>query len=139
MNNKLSQIFKSVSQVEPPKELSGLIFRRIEREKEKKIKRNLLWSYVGLTSSFSIAFIIILTFGSALAKSDFWSIFSLIFSDALVVAGNWQEYGYSLLETLPMINVIIFLTPIFVFLLFLNLLFSFRNEYKQSRNHLKFA
>jgi hypothetical protein len=139
MNNKLNQIFKSISDLEPPMNLENSIFRLIEREKERKIKTNLLLSYLGVASSFSLAFWAIFVFGNSFLQSEFWSMLSLIFSDVMLVAQNLKEYAYSLMETFPVVNVIAVLTPAFICLLFFNLLLSFKDKYKYNHNHFKFV
>jgi hypothetical protein len=75
MNEKLSQIFKGIEQIEPEARLEGLILQKIDFERDKQIKRKLFLSYAGLVVSFAAVFPAILKFGSAFLKSEFWSIF----------------------------------------------------------------
>jgi len=139
MNTNLNQIFKNIPDREPPKNLEDSVFKLIEREKEKKMKINLFLSYLGLASSFSLAFWAIIALGNSFLQSEFWSMLSLIFSDAVLVAQNWEEYAYSLMETFPVVNVIAVLTPVFICLLFFNLLLSFKDKYRYSHNHFEFV
>jgi len=136
--SKLSQIFKNIQEIEPPRELGELILKRIELEKDKQIKRKLFLSYLGIGASFSAGACALIYFGSAFFKSEFWSIFSLAFSDFIVVAGSWKEYLYSLGETLPVINIVAILVPIFGVLLFLNMCIYFKNKSKNIHGRLKF-
>jgi len=130
MNEKLSQIFKGIEQIEPEARLEGLILQKIDFERDKQIKRKLFLSYAGLVVSFAAVFPAILKFGSAFLKSEFWSIFSLAFSDFMAVASNWNEYLYSLGETLPIIHIVVILVPIFGILMFFNLYFSLKKNYR---------
>ena len=130
MNEKLSQIFKEMKQIEPKTGLSGLILQKIDLERDKQIKRKLFLSYAGLVVSFVAVFPAILKFGSAFLKSEFWSIFSLAFSDFMIVAGSWKSYLYSLGETLPIMHIVAMLVPIFGILMFFNMYFSLKRNYK---------
>ncbi|MFA5777201.1 MAG: hypothetical protein WC906_02075 [Parcubacteria group bacterium] len=136
--SKLSRIFKEMKQIEPKAGLNGLILQKIGLEKSRQIKRKLILSYSGMAGSLSAAVYALIHFGSAFLKSEFWSILSLAFSDFMVVAGSWKEYLYSLGETLPIVNIVAILVPIFGILMFLNLYFSLKKNYKHINNHFKF-
>jgi hypothetical protein len=139
MNQELSKVFKNMSQIEPSYELKGLILRRIEMERSRQIRRKLIFSYSGMAASFSAAVYTLIYFGSAFFKSEFWSIFSLIFSDIMIVAGNWKTYLYSLLETLPVVNLVLILIPIFGLLISVGFYLDLRNRNKCIHNHFKLA
>lgn len=130
MDQKLSKIFKEMKQIEPNKELEASILQKIGLERNRQIKRKLVISYVGIVVSFVAIFPAVLKFGVAFFNSEFWSILSLAFSDFMAVAGNWNEYLYSLGETLPIINIIAVLIPILGVLMFLNFYFSIRGKIK---------
>jgi hypothetical protein len=138
MKSKLFKIFNEMKQIEPKTGLGDLILQKIDLEKSRRIKKELAFSYFGIAASFSAGVYAFVYFGNAFFKSEFWSIFSLAFSDFLAVAGNWEEYLYSLGETLPVINIVAILVPVFGFLLFLNILIYFKNKSKNIHGHLKF-
>lgn len=137
MGNEFKKAFQSISEIEPPKKLRGLILRRIELEKNKKIKTNLMLSYVGFFGSLLIAIESAILFGSSFIKSDFWSMLSLIFSDVLIVAKNWNEYLFSLMETFPVANLIAILTPIFMLLVSLNFCFYLSKKIAERKHYLE--
>lgn len=128
--NKLNRAFEEMNQIDPPAELEGLIMQRIDLERKKQAKRKLFISYTGLIVSFLAVFPAILKFGVDFFHSEFWSLFSLAFSDFMVVAGSRKEYLYSLGETLPILNIIAVLIPIFGILIFFNLYFSIQGKIK---------
>ena len=139
MSHKLSKIFKEMKQIEPEEGLGALILQKIDLERNKRVKRKLFISYAGLAISFIAVFPAILKFGVAIFQSEFWSILSLAFSDFMVVAGSWNEYLYSLGETLPIVNIVAVLTPILGVLMFLNFYFSVRGKIKNvDHGSLKF-
>lgn len=128
MEQKLSKIFKEIKEIEPKEGLKFSIMQKINFEKNRKIRRMRFLSYSGIAVSFFATAYALIFFGSTFLKSEFWVIFSLIFSDAMIVLGNWKEYLYSLGETFPVVNIILILVPIFSFLMFLNLLMSLKNN-----------
>lgn len=117
MGKRLNQIFKNISELDPPMNLDFSILQKIELQRKRKIKMELVLSHIGIIGSVLTAIYTGLTFGQKILQSEFWSIMSLIFSDALTVAINWKEFIYSLMETFPVINSVIVLIPIFTFLM----------------------
>ena len=128
MSNNLKQLFENISEVDPPKKLAGVILKRILFKQEKQLRRKLLLSRLGLAGSFCALFYTSIFFGKALAESEFWHIASLLFTDILPVSKNWQEFTYSLLETMPVLNLTAILMPIFVMMLFSNIYLNLRQR-----------
>jgi hypothetical protein len=130
MSNKLKQLFQNINELNPPKVLADFIFSRIEREKIRKAKRQLIFSYCGLAGSFIFAIGVGSIFGQTFLQSEFWTMFSLAFSDGVIVLRNWDIFFLSLLETLPTMHIIIFLVPVFTMLISANFYFINKNSYK---------
>ena len=130
--DKLNQIFKEIQEVEPSRGLNDLIMQKIALERKKQIKRKLFLSYAGITGSAFATFFVAVSLWNSFFQSEFWSMFSLMFSDLIIVAENWKTYAYSLAETFPVANVIAILIPIFGILAFSSFLLSVKN--KNSRN-----
>jgi hypothetical protein len=133
MNAKLSQVFKHISQIEPSLELKGLILRRLKRERSRLTSRKLAFVYSGLAASVAAFFYAFAIFGSAILRSDFWNLLSLIFSDAGVVVSHWNDFLLSLLENLPVLNIMAILIPVFAMLILLNLYSKYSKLNNQSR------
>lgn len=129
---KLSQIFKNMQEIEPSRGLNGLIMQKIALERGKQIKRKIFLSYAGITGSALATFFVAVSLRDSFFQSEFWSMLSLMFSDLVIVAGNWKTYAYSLVETFPVANAIAILIPIFGLLAFFSFLLSLKN--KNSRN-----
>ncbi len=130
MSKKLRQLCEGVCELNPPINLCGFIFAKIEKEKIRKAKRQLILSYFGLGSSFLLAVLAGIYFGQAFLQSEFWAMLSLAFSDIAVVAKNWDTYSLSLLETFPTMHVIIFLVPVFIMLVSADFYFANKACYK---------
>jgi len=132
INMEKKNIITLISDIEPPKALKNLILTRIERETRKRQMRRKMLLMSGFLVSGIGAVSSLAYFGSQIMTSDFWSIASLAFSDLGTVAGHWQDYSFSLLETLPVVSIIAILVPVFMILM----LFKQYGEYQKiSRLH----
>lgn len=119
MTEKLKNAFKAISDINPSSGLEGRVLARIEAEIGRAARRKRLFSWIGFGASFATAVVAIVYAGSALVQSEFWSLSSLLFTDAGVVLADWQTFGLSLLETLPAVSLTLLLVPVTV--LFLSL------------------
>ncbi len=114
------QLFKIFSQIESPEPRFNLTEAVIQR-----IRRRRFWLFMPLAVSVWISLAIFLVFlGQQLiasfSNSGFFQFLSLIFFDAEAVLLYWQSFVFSLLETLPVMSILIFC------LVFLSLLFSLK-------------
>jgi len=130
MDQDLHNIFKDVAEISPVAGLESRIFQAVAVEKYRVIKRKLLISRLGLGASAVVFLAAIFTFGTAILQSEFWSIVSLAFSDMQVVAQNWQEFTYSLLENFPTISVIAILFPVMALLFYFSKYLEANNKHK---------
>lgn len=133
MSKKLIQLCQSIKEIDPPARLAVFVLARIEREKLRRIKQNLILSYVGFVSSAIMAVYALVAFGHSFIQSEFWSMLSLAFSDITVVAQNRNEFGLSLMETFPIMHVFIILVPLLILLVSANAYLSNRFSYKHRR------
>lgn len=132
MNQKINQVFKNIPEIEPTFGLESRIFRCIELEKTGIAKRNLMFYRAGLFSSLVVFLASALVFGKDVLQSEFFSLISLAFSDAAIVAQNWKEFSYSLLETFPAVYAAIIIVPVFTLLLSFN---GYLNNHNHSRHY----
>lgn len=117
MNNNLEKLFANLKSPEPPEKLFPNIISLIHKEQKLSVIRT---RFV----IFSITFIgsiiallpVIQTLKTSLSESGFMNFSSLILSDLEVVINNWQDYSITLLESLPVINIVILLIVLFVLL-----------------------
>lgn len=128
MSKDINQLFQSIAELDPPKKLAGTIFKKILFQRERQLRRKLLFSRLGLAGSFCALFYTSIFFGKAIAESEFWHIASLLFTDILPITKNWQEFTYSLLETMPVINLTAILMPIFAMMLISNIYLNLRQR-----------
>lgn len=138
MTQKLSHIFKEMSEVNPPEELGSLILQKISLKKARREKIKFYISYSALLASLGTFFGSILSYGAKLLNSEFASLLKLIFSDARIISGYWQDFLYSLLETIPVFYILAILIPIFAMLVSYNFFLHFKNRIKVTHNLFKY-
>ncbi len=136
MQNQAQKISQKIAEIKPPKSLKKAVFKRLEAEKDKQIKTKMFLTNFGLAASGLLFFGTFFVFGKSFLQSEFWNIVSLLFSDFMIVAGNWREFLFSLGETFPVVNLIAMMLPIFGFLLLLNLFLSLKGKYKYIHTHI---
>lgn len=117
MNKDYEKLFSQLETPEPAAGLFDKIIQRIRREQRLLvIKRRLVLFSVGTLGSV-VAFIPVFRLvQSGLAESGFMEFFSLIFSDLGLVTAHWQNFVLALLESLPVMSVVMFLAVIFIFI-----------------------
>lgn len=126
--NTVKELFKDVQTSLPRQGLEDEILQTVLLLRSSQIRRRLIVSTAGLI--FSGAFIVYagVVYGSTLLGSEFFSVVSLLFSDIFVVASSWNDFLLLLLETVPVIPILLLLIPTFVFLLFLSTYFTTRES-----------
>ena len=98
------------------KDLLGNIMRRIHKEQQLLfIKRSIIY-FVGLVGSMAAFIPTFRMIKTGFVESGFIQFFSLLFSDLNIVMAHWQNFSLALLESLPVMNIIVFAIVIVVFL-----------------------
>ncbi|MDZ4385572.1 MAG: hypothetical protein U0944_04110, partial [Candidatus Moranbacteria bacterium] len=116
-------------EIEPTQGLESRIFQAVAMEEYRAVRRKLLVSRLGLGVSMAVFLAAVSVFGNAILQSEFWNLVSLVFSDMWVVAQNWNEFAYSLMETFPTVSVAAILAPVMI------LLFSFSVYLEANHKH----
>lgn len=136
MTKSLHQIFKQIKEMNPPAGLEERILQKIALERKWQVKKKLIFTDILSLSSAGALVFTLINFGSELLKSDFWNLMKLVFSDTAVVAGNWKDFLFSLLETFPAVHAALILAPIFLLMVSLKIYFSNNNyNYYKHYNH----
>ncbi len=119
MDRNFNEITNKFSEIEPPKGLKEAVFQRIGKEQVRTALRKQRFFQFGLAICGISSFAALAIFGRAILASEFFSLAMLAFSDLKTVLAMWQDYSFSLLETLPTFSVTATLLPIFAFLMIL--------------------
>lgn len=121
---QIRNVFPSLPQEAPSPSLRGAILLRITAEEELLAKRKRSWALFGLLTSFGVLSVFGLQYGALFLQSDFWTLLSLVFSDLGIIAVSFQDFFYSLLETLPVGPLLFFFLPLTIFFWSTSLFFS---------------
>jgi hypothetical protein len=131
MPNDFQHLFDQLPTSEPVTGLLDQVMNRIaRRQKISVLLRGLFFSItlIGSIVTFipvirslmsnlaSSGFLSYRSLMSNLASSGFLSYFSLILSDAQVVLASWQSFGLALLESVPLLSIVLTLAVLLVFL-----------------------
>ncbi len=121
MEQNFDSLFQTFKVPEPSPSLLGRVTKRIEIEKKRLVlmRRAVLFSLATIASAGAFAEAARFA-GAGLAESGFAQFFSLIFSDYGTVLADWKDFVLSLLEALPVTDLL------FVFLCVLGLIYSVR-------------
>jgi hypothetical protein len=123
MREDYEKLFSHLTDPELSGGLFGKIIQRIQNERRlRSIKRRIAFFSVGTVFSI-VAFIFTLQMARAgFAESGFFQFFSLLFSDFSSVVLYWRNFGLTLLETLPVVSLTVFLGSVLLLMELLKLL-----------------
>ena len=113
----IKALFESMQMTLPDKDLEGRILSAIDSQRIVQAKRDYMIARIGFVGSFATLAFSGWSYGQVFLQSDFWNLVSLLFSDAAVVLLHWGDFSYSLLETFPALPIMLFLVPVFTFVL----------------------
>ncbi|MFA5022753.1 MAG: hypothetical protein WC385_02615 [Candidatus Paceibacterota bacterium] len=117
MSQNIRKLFEATQAVGLSADLDERVYARLEQEQKKLAKRHLL--IFGLADAFSAVGLVVSVFYlvNLSAGSGFYNYLSLFWSDGGSIALYWHELALSLVESLPMLGVIIFLGVALILLL----------------------
>ena len=116
MVDNYSKLFANIKITEPSADLFVKIMDQINSQKRSNSRRWFaLFTFVLIGSLVSLVPIMKLLL-SDFSQSGFVQFFSLIFTDTNLVLVYWQSFSLSLIESLPIVDVVIFLFVAWVFL-----------------------
>lgn len=116
MRKDYEKFFPRLAPPEPPVGLFQKIMARIhEEERLLSIKRRLILFSATVVVSAGAFIATIGVFQQEFAQSGFSYFSSLLFSDLGSVIANWQDFGLTLLESLPAMSMIALLAVALIF------------------------
>ena len=116
MSKNYTQLFSHLEALEPTDDLLGKVLSRLDKERFIVIRRR-----IALLSGFLVVLVLALVpafkmVWDGINASGFTQFLSLLFSDSGVVMAYWQSFGLTLLESLPVISIVVFLAIVVSFL-----------------------
>lgn len=121
---QIRNVFQVLTKENPSPALRETILLRIAMEETLLLKRKRSLALFGLLTSFVALFVLGLQYGALFLQSDFWMLFSLLFSDLGLIAASFQDFFYSLLETLPVGPLLLLFLPLTLFFWSMSYFFS---------------
>jgi hypothetical protein len=117
-------LFSRMNRQEPPAGLLDAVMARIEKDERRRLI--LHFAFFGTVSAAALAGVFFAWHQliSEAAQSGFSSYISLLFSDAGLLAVYWQDFVFSLAESLPLIGLSALFASVFA------LLFSLRHIFR---------
>ena len=115
MTNELSRLLEKTNQESLARaDLVPKILERIDAAKTAHIRQQkIIWSSISL-----VFFVCTIATGwnayTRLASSDLGNYFSLAFSDTSFIVSAWREFVLSIIESLPIIGIGLFLTSTYL-------------------------
>jgi hypothetical protein len=103
-------------------------------EKNWQTEKRLIFADALTIGSLGAFVFILMNFWGGIAKSEFWSLSKLIFSDTASVASFWKDFLFSRLETFPAAHFAVILAPVFLLMVSLKIYFS-DNNYNSYKRH----
>jgi hypothetical protein len=128
MTQNLQKIFKKLENIEPSAELEAKIRQKIILAKKWQAQKRMIFADALTLGSLGAFVFVIMNFWNGIAKSEFWSLFKLMFSDTGIIARHIGEFSLSLLETFPAGHLAALLAPVFLLMVSLKIYFS-NNKY----------
>lgn len=116
MSINYQSLFDKLPNPEPTDSLLPNILLKINQQEKMATKKRAIIFSLSSTLSVILLFFAFKLFQTSLVESGFWRFFSLIFSDFSLVVAYGKNYLLTLLETLPVINLVVFLAVILIFL-----------------------
>jgi hypothetical protein len=98
-----------------PKSLFDRVMQKIRQEKARQILRRRIWVFsLGLGGSLIAIAPVSMALKAGFIESGFFQFVALIFSDFETVSNVWPSYVFSLLETLPVMSLVIFFVVLLI-------------------------
>lgn len=114
MEEKLKKVFHSAYN-HPKCRLSDDVWFLIKHRDDKRIKnRTILYSIFGILSLFAFAFFVVILV-EQFKNSGFFEYLSLLLSDGALLLTYWKEFLFSLIESIPVMNLSLSFLMLFVF------------------------
>jgi len=115
MDKHLKNLMSNLKYPELPEKLFSKIMTRIHKEQKlSTIRTRLIIFSVTFISSIIALLPTTQALITSFKESGFMEFLSLIISDIEIVFNNWQDYSITLLESLPVTNIAILLTILFI-------------------------
>ncbi len=113
----------------PPKRLFWVIIERLKLEKNLKLFKEKFFVFLAiLIISVVLVAAAFFIFNSELAESESGSLFSLLFSDTVIVLLYYKYFILAILESMPIVSIVISLTALILVMISLRFVFGYYDK-----------
>ena len=116
MTNDYYRLMQSIGPKKAPKSLIQGVFVRIALEKKAEALKRFYGFSVAAIASFSSVITAIIMLIKSFTGSGISNYISLIFTDGFSFLAYWKEFGFFVLESLPMYTLILLFSGVLVLL-----------------------
>jgi len=117
---------KHNSPIKPPKRLFRVIIKRLKIEKNLKLFKEKFSVFSALLAiSIILVAAAILLFNYDLKDSESVSLISLLFLNTRIIIAHFQYFAMAVLESMPIMSIIIFIVSITLVMIFLRFLVQY--------------
>jgi hypothetical protein len=127
---------ESYFKINPPADLGRKIISRLQLEEMKYLKRRLILCWFLFIFSALALFWVWRMLTTTWSKSAIGIFLNLFLTDITIVFKYWQNFILAILESLPVIEMAIFLGFLWVFLTSLRVFIKTLKDYKHSKIYL---
>jgi hypothetical protein len=125
IGEKYKKLFDYVNLIEPPKGFEAQILNFVIA-RERRLTRFRAWAFGSSSlASFGLSLWTAVYLVKSASETGLWQYMSLAFSENGVLLAYWREFSLSIIESLPIVSIIIFLATVGVFV------WSFANVIKK--------
>jgi hypothetical protein len=108
MEEQYKKLFKTLAYEKAPIDLEKKIKLRILAEEERLSRNKALIFGLSTATSLSLSLWAAFLLIRSLSESGFWNYLSIVVSENVAVISYWRELSFSLVESLPLVGLIIF-------------------------------
>jgi hypothetical protein len=113
MRQDYKKLFSHLKVEEPPAHLFINILKQVEKNQRTYARNRFIFNTVALMVSVVALIPAVYFLISEMTQSGFYRYLMLIFSDSGIVANYWQNFGFLLLESLPVLSLTMVLAAFF--------------------------
>lgn len=115
MAKEYKELFTHIEKVEPPKDLMHKILLRIEVAERRALRQKAIVFGTSSVALFGVVVTLFTYISQMLSEAGFYQYLALAFSDGSAFGMYWKEFTLALLDTVPVVSVILALTSVALF------------------------
>lgn len=120
MADNYEKLFKNIQFDGPSDGLLDSILKKIAVSKKHRAQRRFVFGILTLIASITAFFPALQYFNSEIMQSGFYHYVLLIVSDGAAILGYWQSFSFLVIESLPILALVLILAVLWIFFISLH-------------------